>query len=163
MIEPRPYTPQELLAWCRLLTLTLTGAAMTYAREQEGSIDGFVELASQRLSSLLGGASVGAIEPAMLGLLLNSEAVGGEILSRAVNPEEAEAVVADLPGQRVSTDLEDRFEVSITPEQILEAAGVSQDDLNRLFDIFGAVAASQGFEFAREETAEGQRLLLRVW
>ena len=99
----------------------------------------------------------------MLGLLLNVEAIGGQIESRAVNAEGAELVTTSLPGQRLMVELDDRFEVALSEENLLEGLGVSQKDLNQLLDIFGRAAATTAFEFVREEEDDAQKLALRVW
>jgi hypothetical protein len=163
MLEHRPYTPHELLTWCRLLCLSLAGSAMAYTREREGTIDGLVAFMSERIPGIGMGDAFGSVEAAMLGLLLNVEAVGGRIDSRAVNPEGAELVTTSLPGERLMADLEDRFEVALSEENLLKGLGVSQKGLNQLLDIFGRAAATTAFEFVREEEDELQRLALRVW
>lgn len=164
MLEPREYTPRELLAWSRFSGLSLLGLALAYIRERDGAVDGFVSFAGERLAEAWGGFGAGDVESAMLGLLLSAEALGAEVRSRAMNPEEAEAVVSNLPGPQMCQDLEDRFDVQVTPEDILALAGVSQDEMNRLFDILGAAAAAGGFEFRREpEGEDAQRLVVRAW
>ncbi|HEX3723828.1 MAG TPA: hypothetical protein VHV31_13630 [Nitrolancea sp.] len=163
MLEQRPYTPNELLTWCRLLCLSLAGAAMVYTREREGTIDGLVAYMSERIPGIGLGAGFGSVEAAMLGLLLNVEAIGGRIESRAVNPEGAELVTASLPGERLMTDLEDRFEVALSEEDLLQGLGVSRRDLDQLLDVFGRAAATTDFEYSREEEGDAQRLSLRVW
>lgn len=163
MLQQRPYTPNELLTWCRLLCLSLTGAALAYTREREGTVDGLVDYLSERIPGMGLGAGFGSVEAAMLGLLLNVEAVGGRIESRSVNPEGAEVVTTSLPGQALMQELEDRFEVALSPDDLLAGLGVGQDELNQLLDIFGRAAATDAFEFTREEESDEQRLALRVW
>jgi hypothetical protein len=167
MIEQRDFTPQELLVWCRFLSLNMVGAAMAYVREQEGAVDGLIEAMSSRLGSALSGMSGGGVEPAMLGLLLNVEALGSEVRSRSISPESGEIAVDSLPGQRLIADLEDRFEVALSQVELLSISGVERDELNRLFDLFGAIAAGGQLEFQRDEdsaaTGTEQRLTLRVW
>jgi hypothetical protein len=163
MLQQRPYTPDELLTWCRLLCLSLTGAALAYTREREGSVDGLVNYLSERIPGMAMGAGFGSVEAAMLGLLLNVEAVGGRIESRAVNPEGAEIVTTNLPGDALIQALEDRFEVALSPNDLLSGLGISQVELNRLLDIFGRAAATDAFEFVREEEGDEQKLALRVW
>ena len=163
MLEHRPYTPEELLTWCRLLCLSLVGSAMSYTREREGTIDGLVAHLSERIPGIGMGDAFGSVEAAMLGLLLNVEAIGGRIDSRAVNPEGAELVTTSLPGERLMADLADRFDVALSEEDFLEGLGVSQKDLNQLLDIFGRAAATTAFEFVRDEEDIRQRLALRVW
>jgi hypothetical protein len=109
------------------------------------------------------GAVFGSVEAAMLGLLLNVEAVGGRIESRAVNPEGAEVVTTNLPGDALMQDLEHRFEVALRPDDLLAGLGVSQEELNQLLDIFGRAAATDASEFVREEEGDAQTLALRVW
>ncbi|HET9014481.1 MAG TPA: hypothetical protein VFN57_02720 [Thermomicrobiaceae bacterium] len=164
MMEPRKYSPAELLAWSRLAGLTLVGLALAYARERDGSVDEFVDFASARLAESWGAPAGGGVEVALLGLLLNAEALGADVLSRAMNPEEAEAVLSDLPGERVVRDLDDRFEVQLTAEDVLAAAGVNQAEMNRVYDMIGAAAAAAGVEYRREPAAAvGQRIVLRTW
>jgi len=163
MLQQRPYTPDELLTWCRLLCLSLTGAALAYTREREGSVDGLVNYLSERIPGMAMGAGFGSVEAAMLGLLLNVEAVGGRIESRAVNPEGAEIVTTNLPGDALIQALEDRFEVALSPNDLLSGLGISQVELNRLLDIFGRAAATDAFEFVREDEGDEQKLALRVW
>lgn len=164
MNEPRPYTARELLAWSRFAALTLFGVAMDYARERAGSTEALIAFAQARLAETWSGLNPGSVEGAMLSLLLNAEALGAEVRSRAMNPEEAEAIVTNLPGEQVSRDLEHEFDVAITPEEILSMAGVSQEELNQLYDVFGAVAAASGLEYRREpEGADAQRIVLRAW
>ena len=163
MLQQRPYTPDELLTWCRLLCLSLTGAALAYTREREGSVDGLVNYLSERIPGMAMGAGFGSVEAAMLGLLLNVEAVGGRIESRAVNPEGAEIVTTNLPGDALIQALEDRFEIALSPNDLLSGLGISQVELNRLLDIFGRAAATDAFEFVREEEGDEQKLALRVW
>lgn len=163
MLQQRPYTPHELLAWCRLLAVSLAGSAMAYAREREGSCDGLLEFWRERLAGLSLDAPGDRIEPALLGLQLNLEAIGGKITSRAVNPEGAELVVSSLPGERLMQDLEDRFEVSLAEADLLAGLGVTSEELNRLLDVFGHAAARASFEYQRESEGDTQRLNLRVW
>jgi hypothetical protein len=163
MLQQRPYTPNELLTWCRLLCLSLTGAALAYTREREGSVAGLVDYLSERIPGMALGAGFGSVEAAMLGLLLNVEAIGGRIESRAVNPEGAEVVTPNLPGDALMQDLEDRFEVALNPDDLLAGLGVSQEELNQLLDVFGRAAATTAFEFVREEEGGAQKLALRVW
>lgn len=163
MFEQRDFTPRELLVWCRFLSLNLVGAAMVYVREREGSVDGLIEDMSKRLGDALSGMCGGGVETAMLGLLLNVEALGGEIRSRSLSPESGEIVVDRLPGQRILADLEDRFEVALSQEDLLSISGVAPEELNRLFDLFGAIAAGTQLEFQRDDVGEEQRLTLRVW
>jgi hypothetical protein len=164
MLEQRPYTPNELLTWCRLLCLSLAGSAMAYTREREGTIDGLVAFMSERIPGMAMGAGFGSVEAAILGLLLNVEAIGGQIASRAVNPEGAELVTTSVPGEQLMQELEDRFEVVLSEENLLEGIGVSRRDLDQLLDVFGRAAATSAFEFVREEEEGGpQRLALRVW
>lgn len=163
MLEQRPYSPNELLAWCRLLTLSLAGSALSYAKEREGDVDGLVEWWSERLSRFSMGVPGGGVESALLGLLLNVEAIGGQITSRAVNPEGAEVVVKSLPGDHVPEELDYRFEVSQSEEDLLAVMGVSREDLNRLLDVFGAAAAGTRFEYGRSSEGDEERLTLRVW
>lgn len=163
MFEPRPYTPEELLAWCRLTTLTLAGAALAYARERDGTVDAFVEYAAEHVGQALGGASQGAVEPATLALALGVEALGAEVRGRAMTAEQGLLEVSDLPSAQLCQDLDDRFELELTPDDLLELAGVTQEEMNRLFDILAGIA--QGLEFQREpaEDGDGQRLVLRAW
>ena len=163
MLQQRPYSAQELLAWCRLLTLSLAGAALSYTKEREGAVDGLTEYWSERLGGLSMGVPGGGVESALLGLLLNVESIGGEITSRAMNPEGAEVVVKSLPGERVCGDIEDRFEVALSDDDLLAGAGVTREELNQLLDVFGTAAAGSEFEYRRETEDDTQRLILRVW
>ncbi len=163
MLQQRPYSANELLAWCRLLALSLSGSAMAYVKEREGSVDGLVDFWSERLAGLSMEVPGGGVEAALLGLLLNVEAIGGEISSRGVNPEGAEVVVSRLPGEQIRSELEDQFEVSLASEDLLAALGVTRDELNRLLDVFGHAAAKATFEYQRETKEESERLNLRVW
>lgn len=163
MLQQRPYSAQELLAWNRLLALSLAAAAMSYTREREGTIDGLTGYWSERLAGLSMGLPGGGVESALLGLLLNVEAIGAELTSRAVNPEGAEVVVKSLPGERVCSDIEDRFEVALSDNDLLAVAGVTREELNQLLDVFGAAAAGSEFEYRRETEDDTHRLILRVW
>jgi len=164
MFEPREYTVAELLTWARFAALTLVGVALSYARERDGSVDRFIDFASARLSERWGAPAGGGVEAAMLGFLLNAEALGADVRGRAMNPEEAEAVLSDLPGERVMRDLDDRFEVLLSTEDLLEAAGVSREEMNRVYDVLGAAAAAAGFEYRREtDAAGGQQIVLQAW
>ncbi len=163
MLQQRPYSPNELLAWCRLLTLSLAGSALSYAKERDGDVEGLIQCWSERLSRFSLGVPGGGVESALLGLLLNVEAIGGQITSRAVNPEGAEVVVKSLPGQHVPEELDYRFEVTQSEEDLLAVMGVSREELNRLLDVFGAAAAGAGFEYARSTEGDVQHLTLRVW
>lgn len=164
MFERREYTPAELLAWARFAGLTLVGVALSYARERDGSVDPFVDFAAARLAEHWGAPEGGGVEAAVLGFLLNTEALGAEVGSRAMNPEEAEVVLSDLPGERVMRDLDERFEVQLTAKDLLEAAGVSQEEMNRVYDVLGAAAAAAGLEYRREPaTSGGQRIMLQAW
>ncbi len=163
MLEQRPYSPNELLAWCRLLTLSLAGSALSYAKERDGNVDGLVDWWSERLSGFSMGVPGGGVESALLGLLLNVEAIGGDITSRSVNPEGAEVVVKSLPGEHVPEELDYRFEVALSEEDLLSIIGVTRDELNRLLDVFGAAAAGTGFEYGRSSEGDAEHLTLRVW
>ncbi len=163
MLQQRPYSPNELLAWCRLLSMSLIGTAISYTREREGSIDGLMQAWTDLLGGLSTGVAGGGVESALLGLLLNVEAIGGEITSRAVNPEGAEVEVKSLPGERISDEIEHRFEVLLREEDLLAATGVTREELNRLLDVFGKAAAGTGFEYDREGEDGKERLTLRVW
>jgi hypothetical protein len=163
MLQQRPFSPNELLAWCRLMALSLAGSAMAYAKDRDGSVDGLVQFWSERLAGLSMGVPGGGVESALLGLLLNVEALGGEITSRSVNPEGAEVVVKSLPGERVVDEVEHRFEVALTEEDLLTVAGVTREELNHLLDVFGTAAAGAGFEFLRAEEDGNQHLTMRVW
>ncbi len=136
---------------------------MAYVKDREGSVDGLVDFWSERLAGLSMEAPGGGVEAALLGLLLNVEAIGGQIGSRAVNPEGAEILVQSLPGERVSDDIEDRFEVSLTGEDLLAVLGITREELNRLLDVFGYAAAKGNFEFRHESDDGAERLNLRVW
>ncbi|HET7037538.1 MAG TPA: hypothetical protein VFI42_17770 [Thermomicrobiaceae bacterium] len=158
MIEPRRYTTEELLAWCRFAALTLLGSALAYTREREGTLDSLIDFISQRLSDVYGGTL--GVEPAMLGLLLNVQALGGELRSTMMNPAEGEAVVSNLPGEQVAAAVAELFDVAVTAEDMLALCGISQADLNRLYDIFGQAAAGAGLVYAREPLDGDQRLTL---
>lgn len=162
-MQQRDFSQGELLAWCRFLTITLLGSALSYAREREGSVDGLLEEMTRRLSDVFETRSGGGVEAAMLGLLLNVEAVGGEIGGRAIGPESGEVLVSSLPGERIPRDLLEQFDVALSQEDLLAIGGTTRDELNRLFDLFGAVAALEGFEYLRDDEGDEQRLRLRVW
>ncbi len=136
---------------------------MSYTRDREGSVDGLTQFWSERLAGLSMGVPGGGVESALLGLLLNVESIGGEVISRAVNPEGAEIVVKSLPGQRIRDEVEHRFEVILRDEELLAAAGLTREELNRVLDVFGSAAAGSDFEYSRETENDTQRLSLRVW
>ena len=163
MLERRDFTPQELLAWNRFLSLVLLGSALAFIREREGSLDEFVGFAAGRLGTLWSGIAGGGTEPALLALLLNVQAAGADLRADTVNPEEGEVVVSDLPGDTLYAELEDRFEVVLRPDDLLALAGVSQEELNRLLDVFGAAVGGGDFEYRRQPEGDGQRLTLRRW
>lgn len=165
MYEPRAYTTAELLDWCRFSALTLLGLALAYARERDGSVDGFVSFAASKLEASGGTLGAGGVEAAALGLALSVEALGAEVRSRSMTAEQADLTISDLPSERLCQDLEDRFEVQITPEEMLALAGVTREEMSRVYDILGAAAAAGGVEFQREaaEDDAGQRLTLRAW
>jgi hypothetical protein len=163
VLQQRPYSASELLAWCRLLALGLAGSAMAYVREREGSIDGLIDFWSERLAGLSMEIPGGGVEQVLLGLLLNVEAIGAEITSRSVNPEGGEVEVGSLPGVRVRQGIEDQFEVSLSDEEILAAFGMTREEMNRLLDVFGRAAAKSSFEYLRQEEDGTQQLKLRAW
>ncbi len=160
MLEPRPYRPSELLAWCRLLAQALGGLGLAYAREREGDVEDFVAFARERLAGLGGGVGV---EDAALSLLLSVEAIGGEVRSRALTPESAEIVAADLPGEALVRDLDEELDLAVAADDLLALVGVDQVDLNRLYDILGGAAAGEGVEYLRQAEPDGQHLTLRAW
>lgn len=160
MIEPRNYTSEEMLAWCRFSALTLLGSALAYTRLREGTLDSLIDFVGQRLSDVYGGAL--GLEPAMLGLLLNVQALGGELRSSMINPAEGEAVVSNLPGEQVAAAVAELFDVAVTSADLLALCDISQAELNRLYDIFGQAAAGAGLDYAREPLDGDQRLTLRA-
>lgn len=160
MIEPRRYNTEELLAWCRFAAMTLLGSMLAYTREREGTLDPLIDFIGNRLSDVYGGAL--GVEPAMLGLLLNVQALGAELRSSMLNPAEGEAVVSNLPSEAEAAAVEDLFDVAVTAEDILALCDVSQEEMNRLLDIFGAAAAGAGLAYQREPLDDDQRLTLRA-
>lgn len=163
MFEPRDYTPRELQIWGRFTSLTLLGLALAWVRERDGSLDDFIGFAGGRLAASWEGMGAGGIEAATLALLLNVQSLGAEVSSRAMNPEEGEIVASNLPSATLCRELEEYFEVEAEPEELLAIAGVTQEEINRLFDIFGAVPAAAGFDYQRETDQSGQqRLMLRA-
>lgn len=163
MLEPRAYTPAELLAWCRFTSLALLGTALGYVREREGTTDGFLEHAATQLGQLWGSMGASGVEATTLSLLLTVEALGADIRSRAMNPEEGEVVVSDLPGAGLVESLADHFDIEITPEELPALAGVSVEELNKLYDLLGAAMTAGAFDFEREPgEPDGQRLLIRA-
>jgi hypothetical protein len=162
-MEHREFNERELLAWCRFVSATLLGIALAYARDRGGGIDDFVDYARAQTSQAWEGLGGRGVEPAALGLLLNVDALGGDVHSRQVSPESGEIVTGSLPGQRVSDGLADRFEVDLSPDQIRALAGVSEDELNRVLDILAGIADAAGVEYERASGEDGQRIVLRAW
>lgn len=162
MLEPRPHTAEELLAWCRLTGLTLAGLALAYLREREGSADGFVAYAAARLGETWGAMGTPGVEASTLLLQLSAEALGGDVRSRAMTAEEGEVVVSDLPGEGLCEALEDRFDMTVTVDDILAVAGVSREEMNRLYDVLGGIVAGAGYAYEREREGTDQRLTVRA-
>lgn len=162
MLEQRPYTPQELLAWCRLTGLTLVGLALAYVREREGGIDGFIDYAAARLGETWGAMGTPGVEASTLLLQLSAEALGGDVRSRAMTAEEGEILISDLPGDGLPEALEDRFDMTVTVDDILGVAGVSREEMNRLYDVLGGIVTGAGYAYARESEGEDQRLTVRA-
>src|SRR5579884_3775862 len=160
MFEPRRYTTEELLTWCRFAALTLLGTTLAYTRAREGTLDPLIDFVGQHLSEVYGGTA--GVEPAMLGLLLNVEAIGAELRSSVMNAAEGEVIVGNLPGDQLAESVADLFDVAITAEDILALCDVSEEELNRLLDIFGAAAAGPNLVYQREELDGSQRLTLRA-
>ncbi|MDI3340964.1 MAG: hypothetical protein QJR03_10580 [Sphaerobacter sp.] len=162
MLEPRPYTPAELLAWCRLTALTLTGLALAYTREREGTVDGFVAYAAARLGETWGALGTPGVEATTLLLQLSAEALGGDVRSRAMTAEEGEVLISGLPGDGLCQALEDHFDMALTVDDILAVAGASQEELNRLYDVLGGIVAGAGYVYDRELEGDDQRLTVRA-
>jgi len=163
MYEPREFTTSELLTWNRFLSQTLLGLALAWARERDGSADGFVHFARGRLGQVWEGMGAGGVEAATLALQLNAEAFAGKSHSHAVNPESGEVIVDDLPSGSLCEELEYHFDIDVTPEVLREVAGVSQAEMNRLYDLLAAVVDGAGYGYQREDRGEGkQRLIVRA-
>lgn len=163
MLEQRPYSASELLAWSRLLSLILAGSALAYVTQGEGSGEGLITWWKEKLGVLATGTRGGGVENALLGLLLNLEVIGAEIQSRAVNAEGAEVAVTGLPGEKIGEEVEHGFEVEVSQEELLEVVGLRRDELQQILDVFGAAAAGADFEYVREKEGATQLLKLRVW
>lgn len=163
MVEQRPYSAEELLAWSRLLGMVLAGSALAYVKEREGTVDELLQWWEEKLGVLATGTRGGGVENALLGLLLNLEAIGAEIRSKAVNAEGAEVAVLSLPGRKIGAEVEDHFEVEVRQDQLLELMGIGHDELDRMLDVFGAAAAGVAFEYVREQEGDTQLLKVRVW
>jgi hypothetical protein len=160
MLEYRDYTRGELLTWCRFSSLALLGSLLAYTAEREGTLDNALDFVARRLGDLFAGSM--GVEAAMLGLRLSLDALGAEVRSVMVNPEEGELIVGNLPSAGLVERLGDDFEISATPEEILALLGLSQEQLNRLYDLLGQAAAGDRLGYEREEVAGGQRLTLRA-
>ena len=163
MLEQRPYSAEELLAWSRLLIVMLAGTALTYVKEHEGSVDGLIAFWDEKLEVLLSGTHSGGVENALLGLLLNMEAIGADIKSTVANAEGAEIAVGSLPGKKIGEGIEHHFEVEVSEGELLELIGTTREDLNKLLDCFGAATGGMNLEFMREGEGDTQLLKLRVW
>lgn len=163
MYEPREFTTSELLTWNRFLSQTLLGLALAWARERDGSVDGFVQFARGHLEQVWEGMGAGGVEAATLALQLNAEAFAGQSHSHAVNPESGEVIVDDLPGERLCQELEYHFDIDVTPEALREVAGLNQEEMNRLYDLLAAVVDGAGYGYQREDHEGGrQRLIVRA-
>lgn len=163
MYEPREFSTSELLVWNRFLSQTLLGLALAWARERDGSAEGFVQFARGRLEQVWEGMGAGGVEAATLALQLNAEAFGGRSQTHAANPESGEVIVSDLPGEQLCEELEYHFDIEVTPEALLEIAGVSQSEMNHLYDLLAAVVDGAGYGYQREDHGEGQqRLIVRA-
>lgn len=160
MAEHRDYTADELLTWCRFETLLLLGSLLAYTGQREGRLEHALDFLAQRLGDVFSGSQ--GVESAMLGLRLNLEALGVEIRSTSVSPEAGELVVGGLPSAPLVEDLEERFEVAVTPDELLGLIGLPREELERLYDLLGSAAAGSRLAYDRAPLEGGWRLTLRA-